>query len=91
MESQTIRLYILGVMDDKTVTKLSFSGGQRKRIRQRGEFGMSVRKQYWSPGIGSLMFDTLFDYARATQIIKKMKKDFLNGRYFDVNSMGLEL
>lgn len=37
MESQTIRFCILEVMDDKTVTTLSFSREQRKRIRHSGE------------------------------------------------------
>jgi len=33
---------------------------------------MSVRKQYWGLGIGSLMLDTLIDWARHTQIVKKI-------------------
>jgi RimJ/RimL family protein N-acetyltransferase len=33
---------------------------------------MSVRKQYWGLGIGSLMLDTLIEWARANQIVKKI-------------------
>jgi RimJ/RimL family protein N-acetyltransferase len=33
---------------------------------------MSVRKEYWGLGIGSLMLDTLIDWARATQIVTKV-------------------
>jgi RimJ/RimL family protein N-acetyltransferase len=33
---------------------------------------MSVRKQVWGLGIGSLMLDTLIDWARHTQIVKKI-------------------
>ena len=33
---------------------------------------MSVRKQYWGLGIGSLMLDALIAWARDTQIIKKI-------------------
>jgi RimJ/RimL family protein N-acetyltransferase len=33
---------------------------------------MSVRKQYWGLGIGSLMLDTLIEWARSTQIVKKI-------------------
>ena len=33
---------------------------------------MSVRKRYWGLGIGSLMLDTLIDWAKGTQIVKKI-------------------
>jgi len=112
------QLYILGLIDDTIVATLSFSAGHRRRLRHSGEFSMSVRKQYWGLGIGSLMVDTFIDWARATQIIKKInlrvrtdnqraidlyvrkgfvtegtirKEIFLDGAYFDLHSMGLEL
>jgi len=66
------QLYILGLIDDTIVTSLTFSAGHRPRLRQSGEFGMSVRKQYWGLGIGSLMLDALIHWARATQIVKKI-------------------
>ena len=66
------QLYILGLLDDTIVAALSFSAGRRPRNRHSGEFGMSVRKQYWGLGIGSLMLDTLIDWARHTQIVKKI-------------------
>jgi len=66
------QLYILGLIDDTIVATLNFSGGRRPRVRHSGEFGMSVRKQYWGLGIGSLMLDTLIDWARHTQIVKKI-------------------
>ena len=66
------QLFILGSIDDTIVAILNFSGGRRPRVRHSGEFGMSVRKQYWGLGIGSLMLDTLIDWARHTQIEKKI-------------------
>jgi RimJ/RimL family protein N-acetyltransferase len=66
------QLFILGSIDDTIVAILSFSAGRRPRIRHSGEFSMSVRKQYWGLGIGSLMLDTLIDWARHTQIVKKI-------------------
>jgi RimJ/RimL family protein N-acetyltransferase len=66
------QLFILGSIDDTIVTILNFSGGRRPRVRHSGEFGISVRKQYWGLGIGSLMLDTLIDWARHTQIVKKI-------------------
>jgi RimJ/RimL family protein N-acetyltransferase len=66
------QLYMLGLIDDAIVATLSFSAGQRPRLRHSGEFGMSVRKQCWGLGIGSLMLDTLIHWARATRVIKKI-------------------
>ena len=66
------QLFILGLIDDTIVATLTFSAGRRPRLRHSGEFGMSVRKQYWGLGIGSLILDTLIGWARATEIVKKI-------------------
>ncbi len=66
------QLYILGLIDDTVASALSFSAGRRPRVRHSGEFGMSVREQDWGLGIGSLMLDALIDWAKATQIVKKI-------------------
>jgi len=66
------QLFILGLIEDEIVASLVFSAGRRPRVRHSGEFGMSVRKQYWGLGIGSFMLDTLIDWAQGTQIVKKI-------------------
>ena len=66
------QLYMLGLIDDTVVSTLSFSAGHRSRVRHSGEFGMTVRKQYWGLGIGSLMLEILIDWARDTRIVKKL-------------------
>jgi RimJ/RimL family protein N-acetyltransferase len=66
------QLFILGSIDDTIVAALNLSGGRRPRVRHSGELSMSVRKQYWGLGIGSFMLDTLIDWARGTQIVKKI-------------------
>ena len=66
------QLYILGFIEDRIASTLNFSAEHRPRVRHTGELGMSVRKQYWELGIGSLMLDTLTNWARKTKIIKKI-------------------
>lgn len=66
------QLYILGEIDEAIVTTLNFSAGRRPRTRHSGEFGLSVRKPHWGLGIGSWMIDALVDWARDTQIVKKI-------------------
>ncbi len=62
----------MGLVDGAIVSTLSFSAGSRPRLRHSGEFGMSVRKAYWGLGTGSLMLDTLLDWARGTGIVTKI-------------------
>ena len=64
--------YLVGLIAGRIVSTLSFSGGHRPRVRHSGEFGITVRKAYWGLGIGSLMLDALIDWARGTQIVKKI-------------------
>ena len=66
------QLYILGLMNETITGTLHLAAGHRPRIRHTGELGMSVRKQYWNLGIGSLILDALIDWARQTEIIKKI-------------------
>lgn len=66
------QLFLVGSIDDEIVALLTFSGGRRPRIRHAGEFGISVKKQYWGLGIGTLMLETLIDWARNTRIVKKI-------------------
>jgi RimJ/RimL family protein N-acetyltransferase len=65
-------LFILGLVNDKIVSILNFSGGKRKRVEHCGEFGLTVLKEYWGAGIGSLMIDALTAWAKNTKIIKKI-------------------
>lgn len=66
------RIYILAHVEGELVGTLSFAGGHRPRTRHRGEFGMTVRKDFWGLGIGSLLLGALIDWARATGIITKI-------------------
>ena len=66
------QLYLLGMIDDALASTLNFSGGRRPRLRHSGEFGVSVRRDYWGLGIGSLMLDALIAWAREAGIVKKI-------------------
>jgi RimJ/RimL family protein N-acetyltransferase len=65
-------LYIVGLVDGLIVSTLTFTAGERPRVRHRGEFGLSVRREYWGLGIGSLMLDELIHWARAGGVISKI-------------------
>ena len=66
------QLFLLGLVEGMIVSALTFSAGNRPRVRHRGEFGISVRKDHWSLGIGSLMLDTLLVWAKHVGRVKKI-------------------
>ena len=66
------QLYLLGLVEDAIAAVAILSASTRTRIRHSGELAMSVRRRFWGQGIGSLMLDTLIDWARATHIITKI-------------------
>ncbi|HEV2111895.1 MAG TPA: GNAT family protein, partial [Gammaproteobacteria bacterium] len=66
------QLYLLGLVDSALAAALIFSAAPRPRLRHCGELGMSVRKQYWGLGIGSVMLDALIAWAQSAGGIKKV-------------------
>ncbi|MGB3713206.1 MAG: GNAT family protein [Candidatus Promineifilaceae bacterium] len=66
------QVYIIGLVGDVIVGSLNFAAGRRSRVRHSGEFGMSVRKEYWGLGIGSWMLDALIQWAVDGRVVKKI-------------------
>ena len=72
-------LYLLAVLQREIVGALSFSSGKRPRMRHQGSLGITVRKVYWGQGIGSSLLDSLIEWARNTDVIKKIDLRALTG------------
>jgi RimJ/RimL family protein N-acetyltransferase len=66
------QICLLGIIDDILIATLNFAAGRRPRVRHSGGFGITVRRDYWGLGIGSLMLDALIDWAREGGIVKKI-------------------
>jgi RimJ/RimL family protein N-acetyltransferase len=65
-------LFILATIDGKIVGVLYFAGSKRYRMRHSGELGMSVVKDCWGLGVGSLLMDTLIEWARGSNPVTKL-------------------
>ena len=65
-------IYLIAWIGDAIAGTLSFTGGNHKRTRHTGEFGMTVRKQFWGQGVGSLLLDTLIAWARSGGVVTKI-------------------
>jgi len=66
------RLYIVATVGHRIVASLGFDGGGRPRTRHGGEFGITVRKSHWDQGIGSILMDSMIEWAQATECVTKI-------------------
>lgn len=80
------KIYIIALIDDEIVGSLNFGGGHRPRTMHTGEFGVSVSKKYWGLGIGKELVKYLIDWAKDSNIIKK-----INLRVREDNNRAIEL
>lgn len=72
VNNQEGQLMIGAFIEDRLVGNLNFHSVARPRLRHRGEFGVSVLKEYWGLGIGSILLRTLIQWAEEGQVIKKI-------------------
>lgn len=42
----------------------NYSSFSKKRMRHRGEFGISVKKSYWNQGVGTMLMEHILDFAK---------------------------
>jgi RimJ/RimL family protein N-acetyltransferase len=72
MNKKDNSIMLVALIDGDIVALISFSGGERKRMRHIGEFGITVRKAYWNLGVGSVLLEYLIHWAKSTSIIRKI-------------------
>lgn len=65
-------LMIVAVSDFQVVGLLNCLGGQKKRVRHDGEFGVSVDMSLLRQGIGSAMIDILLQWAEQKSSLERL-------------------
>ncbi len=70
MKTAENNLFIVAKVDNKIAGNLGFTGSQLRRYSHQGEFGMSVLEEYWGMGIGSLLIETLMNWAKKNGIVR---------------------
>ena len=66
------RAYFVAFVEDELVAVSHVNASQRQRLRHRGEFGMSVRRQFWGLGIGAIVLDHLVAWAKNNPVLTKL-------------------
>ncbi|MDV3429636.1 MAG: GNAT family N-acetyltransferase [Bacillota bacterium] len=72
MQDKNNSIMLLALIDGKIAGNCTFRAGERIRIIHTGEFGITVRKEYWGLGIGTYLLETLIYWAKETKIIRKI-------------------
>lgn len=70
--SQANHLFIVAFTQNKIIGNLIFRPGRRPRTKHCGEFGLTIRKEYWNQGLGSELLRILIAWAKSRQIIRKI-------------------
>jgi len=65
-------IFYLALKKDKVLGMLNFVGGNRSRDMHDGEFGLSVHKDCFGQGIGTVLMENLMRWGRRNQVIKRM-------------------
>ncbi|MEG2017959.1 MAG: GNAT family protein [Clostridium sp.] len=65
-------LMAIGVIDGQVISIAQVAAPPRKRIAHNGELAISIKKEYWSMGIGREMMKLIIDFAKETGVIKNI-------------------
>lgn len=66
------QLFIVAEVAATIVGTVVFTGGDKPRIQHTGEFGCSVLKDYWGLGIGTVLVESLIEWAKSSRTVKKI-------------------
>lgn len=66
------KLMLVVEYNGEIVANLKFTGGARKRIEHRGEFGVSVKKEFWGRGLASSLIEYMLEWAKESGVINKI-------------------
>jgi len=63
-------LIIAARLGGNIVGLLTFEGGRRERLKHRGEFGLTVSKEYWGMGIGKRLIEYMIKAVKESGITR---------------------
>ena len=66
-------MLFLALVDDRIVGTASIKSQPERRIKHIGELGVSILKEYWGLGLGSILIEELLEWAQASQEIFRIE------------------
>lgn len=64
---------MVALADGKVIGTASVKASAKKRMEHIGEIGISILKDYWGFGLGSLMMEELISWAQESEVIRRLE------------------
>ena len=64
---------MVALADGKVIGTASVKASAKKRMEHIGEIGISILKDYWGFGLGSLMMEELIEWAQESEMIRRLE------------------
>ncbi len=71
-------IIIVGKIDNEIVSVGTFMSNNRARIKHQATIGISVKKSYWSLGIGTALMEELIAFGKKHKITKVIRLEVLS-------------
>jgi len=78
LESPNTRMF-LGFVDGELATLFDVRAAARSRISHVGGIAISVKRDYWGLGIGSIAMQAMIDFARSTGFLRTLTLEVREG------------
>ncbi|HAM63010.1 MAG: hypothetical protein A2Y20_00560 [Firmicutes bacterium GWF2_51_9] len=72
IQTSTTSVHFVVFCDDEVIATSIISGKSRPRMAHVASLGISVLRDYWHLGIGSLLMKAMIDWAKAGDVIRKI-------------------
>lgn len=66
-------LLMVALADEQVIGTASVKASSKKRMEHIGEIGISILKDYWGFGLGSLMMEELIEWAKESGVIRRLE------------------
>lgn len=64
---------LVALVNDKVVGTASVKASSKSRMEHIGEIGISILKDYWGFGLGSLMMEEIILWSKESQVIRRLE------------------
>jgi len=78
--------YFIAISKGKIIGEVALKGHDSNKTKHNADLGITVLKEYWHKGLGSILIDYAVNYARITTVIKNI---YLEVRADNENAINL--
>lgn len=72
IQSSNVSVHFVVLCDDEVIATANISGKSRPRMAHVASLGISVLRDYWHCGVGSMLMKAMIDWAKAGGVIRKI-------------------